>query len=136
MALTEATPRNRTVLAAGPKAKVTLSGTVMAGDLIGYSGGWVRAKATVGTAIQAVFVALEAGVSGGEIEVAREAVISGFTGGTPGAPLYLEEGAGAGGGYTETEPTTLGDVNTVIGGVMSATQVGVAISARPGSTHS
>src|SRR3990170_8888246 len=106
MALTEGSPRKRTVDAIGPKFKLTLSGTVIAGDLIGYSSGWKRALATVGTAIQTKLIALEGGVSGDVIEVCREAVIGGFTGGTVGALVYNEEGAGVGGGYTETAPST------------------------------
>ena len=133
MALTEATPRKRVVTAIGPKFKVALSGTVIAGDLIGYSSGWKRALATVGTAIQSKLIALEGGVSGDTIEVCREAVIDGFTGGTVGGLLYLEEGAGVGGGYTETAPATTGDVNTIIGYILTATSVFAAPSVRAGS---
>ena len=133
MPLTEASPRNRTVTAAGPKFKITLAGTCIAGDLLGYSSGWKRALATVGTAIQAKLIALEGGVSGDVIEVCREAVIDGFTSGTAGGLLYLEEGAGVGGGYTETAPATTGDVNTIIGYILSATAVFAAPSVRAGS---
>ena len=133
MALTEATPRKRVVTAAGPKFKITLSGTCIAGDLLGYSSGWKRALATVGTAIQGKLIALEGGVSGDVIEVCREAVIDGFTSGTAGGLLYLEEGAGVGGGYTETAPTTTGDVNTIIGYILNATAVFAAPSVRAGS---
>jgi len=133
MALTEASPRDRIVTAAGPKFKVTLSGTVLAGDAIGYATGWKRALATVGTAIQPKLIALESGVSGDVIEVSREAVIAGFSGGTVGGLVYLEEGAGVGGGYTETAPATTGDVNTIIGYILSATEIYVAPSVRAGS---
>jgi len=134
MALTEASPRNRTVKAVGPKFKVTLSGTVAAGDVLGYNSGWVRALATVGTAIQGKLIACESGVSGDVIECTREAFISGFTSGTVGGLVYVEEGAGVGGGYTETAPATTGDVNTIIGYVISATEIYVAPSTRAGST--
>lgn len=133
MALTEASPRNRTIRAAGLKFKVTLSGTVAAGDAIGYASGWKRALATVGTAIQGKLIALEAGVSGDVIEVTTAAFIDGFSGGTAGGLLYVEEGAGVGGGYTETAPATTGDVNTIIGYVLSATEVYAAPSTRAGS---
>ena len=133
MALTEASPRNRTVRAAGPKFKITLAGTCVAGDALGHSSGWKRALATVGTAIQAKLIALEGGVSGDTIEVCREAVIDGFTSGTAGGLVYLEEGAGVGGGYTETAPSTTGDVNTIIGYILSATKVYAAPSVRAGS---
>lgn len=134
MALTEASPRNRNVIAIGPKFKITLAGTVIAGDCVGYSSGWKRALATVATAIQTKLIALEGGVSGDVIEVTREAVISGFTGGTPGGLAYNEEGTGVGGGYTETAPATTGDVNTIIGYILSATEILVAPSVRAGST--
>lgn len=133
MALTEASPRSRNVIAIGPKFKLTLSGTVIAGDLIGYSSGWKRALATTGTAIQGKLVALEGGVSGDVIEVCAAAVISGFTGGTAGGLAYLEEGAGVGGGWTETAPSTTGDVNTILGYILSATEIFVTPSTRAGS---
>lgn len=134
MALTEASPRQRNVIAITAKFKLTLSGTVIAGDCIGYSSGWKRALATVATAIQTKLIALEGGNSGDVIEVAREAIISGFTGGTPGGLVYNEEGAGDGGGYTETAPITVGDVNTILGHILSATEILAAPSVRAGST--
>ncbi len=133
MALTEATPRRRIVKEVGAKFPITLSGTVVAGDAIGYASGWVRALATVGTAIDMELVALEDGDSGDVIEVAAAAVIGGFTGGTPGGPAYNEEGAGVGGGYTETAPSTTNDVNTIIGRILSATEIFVNPSVRAGS---
>ena len=133
MALTENASRARNVTAIGPKFKVTLSGTVLPGDCIGYSSGWKRALATVGTAIQTKFIALEGGVSGDVIEVCAEAVIGGFTAGTVGGLVYNEEGAGVGGGYTETAPSTGGDVNTILGYILSATEIYVAPSVRAGS---
>jgi hypothetical protein len=123
MALTEATSRKRVITAAGPKFKITLAGTVIAGDCVGYASGWKRALATVGTAIVTRLIALEGGVSGDVIEVTATAVISGFTGGTPGGALYNEEGAGVGGGYTETAPATAGDVNVIIGRILAADTV-------------
>jgi len=134
MALTEATPRNRIVNAIGPKFKIVLSGTVTAGDCVGYASGWKRALATVGTAIQTKLIALEDGVSGDTIEVCREAVISGFTAGTVGGLVYNEEGAGVGGGFTETAPATVGDVNTILGYILTADSIYVAPSTRAGST--
>ena len=133
MALTEASPRNRTIIAIGPKFKITLAGTCIAGDALGYATGWKRALATVGTAIQTKLIALEGGVSGDVIEVTREAVITGFTLGTPGGLVYNEEGAGVGGGYTETAPVTGGDVNTILGYILAADTILVAPSTRAGS---
>ena len=130
-ALTEASPRSRNVTAIGPKFKLLLSGTVLAGDLIGNSSNtWVRAKATTGTAIQARFIALEPGDSGDIIEVCENAVVSGFTAATIAVPIYLEEGSGVGGGYTETVPSTSGDVKTPIGFSLTATELYVNPSAN------
>jgi hypothetical protein len=134
MALTEATPRSRNVIAIGTKFKVTLAGTVIAGDLIGYASGWKRALATTGTAIVSRFVALQGGVSGDVIEVACEAVVSGFSGGSPGGAVYNEEGAGVGGGYTESAPATGGDVNVILGYILSASEVHLLLGARADST--
>lgn len=134
MALTEASPRNRTIKDASGKCRITLAGTVSAGDILGYSSGWKRALATVGTAIQGKLVALESGVSGDEIVAALQAHIAGFTGGTPGGLVYVEEGSGPGGGYTEIAPSTTGDVNTIIGYILSATEIIVAPSTRAGTT--
>ena len=133
MALTEGTPRSRNVIAIGPKFKITLAGTVIAGDCLGYATGWKRALATAGTAIQGKLIALQGGVSGEVIEVTREAVISGFTLGTPGGLVYNEEGAGVGGGYTETAPVTGGDVNTILRYILAADTIIVAPSTRAGS---
>ena len=130
MALTEASPRERNVTEIGSKFKVTLAGTVIAGDCIGYSSGWKRAKATTGTAIQTRLVALQGGVSADVIEVANQAVISGFTGAAAGALVYNEEGSGVGGGYTETVPSTSGDVATPIGRTLSATEILVTPDTR------
>ena len=41
---------------------ITLAGTVVLGDALGYSSGWKRALATVGTAIQGELIALQNGV--------------------------------------------------------------------------
>jgi len=133
MALTEASPRRRIVKAVAEKFKLTLSGTVTAGDAIGYASGWKRALATVGTAIQSKLIALEDGVSGDVIEVTTAAIIGGFSGGTPGGLAYNEEGAGVGGGYTETAPSTTNDVNTILGYVLSASEIFVGPSTRAGS---
>ncbi len=133
MALTEASPINRIVTAAGPKFPVVLSGDVNAGDLIGYSSGWKQALATVGTAIQSRFVALESGLSGDTIEVTAEAIVSGFTGGTLGGAVYSAEGT-SNGEYTETAPATGSDVNTILGYIVSATTVHVRPGMRADST--
>lgn len=100
--------------------QVTLAGTVKKGDAVGYSSGWQRALATVGTAIQIMGVAAEDGVSGDIITIFMGPTIVGgsrFSGATLGAALYVAEGTDSG-EYTETAPTTTGDCNTVCGYVI------------------
>jgi hypothetical protein len=102
--------------------KITLSGTVVTGDILGYSSGWKRALATTGTAIQGLLIAMENGVSGDEISACRGCVLEGarLSGGTAGAVLYVAEGSDNG-KYTETKPTTAGDCDTAVGFMLTAT---------------
>lgn len=101
---------------------VTLAGTVTRGDVLGYSGGWVRALATVGSTVQGTLVALEDGVSGDVIQAARGVVMADrLTGMTPGGVLYVAEGS-LNGQYTETKPSTTNDVTTPVGFSLSATE--------------
>ena len=51
--------------------KITLAEACKAGDILGYSSGWTRALATVGTAIQARLVAGEDGANGDVITAYR-----------------------------------------------------------------
>ena len=104
---------------------ITLAGTVKVGDAIGWSSGRVRALATVATAIQLRCVAGEDGVSGQRIKAYfGKTSISGsrFSGGTAGSALYVAEGTDNG-KYTETIPSTSGDCTTVVGYVVSASEV-------------
>jgi hypothetical protein len=121
MALTEATA-GRTINDAAMPVRVTLAEACKKGDLLGYSSGWKRALATVGTAIQAKLIAGEDGASGDVITAYSTALVSGFTGGTPGGALYAAEGTSYG-CYTESAPVTTGDCNTIIGLIVSATEV-------------
>lgn len=123
MALTEGTA-GRTISEVAQPVRVTLADTCKRGDILGYSSGWKRALATVGTAIQGKLVAGEDGAVGDIITAYSSAFIIGFTGATPGGALYAAEGgAGNAGTYTESAPATTGDCNTIIGLIMSATEV-------------
>ncbi|MFC1914371.1 hypothetical protein ACFLXF_03770 [Chloroflexota bacterium] len=113
--------------------KITLAEACKAGDILGYSSGWKRALATVGTAIQGRVVAGEDGASGDEITAYRRAVVSGYSGGTAGNPVYVAEGTDYG-KVTETAPSTSGDCDTVIGYVASATVVALEPGSRADST--
>ena len=121
MALTEPTT-GRIIKDVSLPVRITLAEACKAGDILGYSSGWKRALATTGTAIQGELVAGEAGAIGDVIVAYREAIISGFTGGTPGGSVYVAEGT-AYGEYTETAPSTTGDCNTIIGVITAATEI-------------
>ena len=105
-------------------ATVKAVGAVTKGDALGFSGGWKRALATVGTAIQMRCIAAEDGVDGQEINVYFEqATMEGrISGATAGGALYVAEGT-SNGMYTQTAPTTTGDANTIVGYALTATKV-------------
>lgn len=106
-------------------ANITLAGAAKLGDTIGWSAGWKRALATVGTAIQLRCVAGEDGATGQRIKVYfGKTTISGsrFSGGTAGSALYVAEGT-SNGKYTETAPSDTGDCNTIVGYVLSDNEV-------------
>ena len=113
--------------------RITLAEDVKAGDVLGYSSGWKRALATVGTAIQARLVAGEDGASGDVITAYRRAVVSGYSDGTAGNPVYVAEGTDYG-KVTETKPTTSGDCDTIIGYMVSATVAALEPGSRADST--
>ena len=113
--------------------RITLAEAVKTGDILGYSSGWKRALATVGTAIQGRLVAGEDGASGDVITAYRRAVVSGYSGGTDGNAVYVAEGTDYG-QITETAPTTSGDVNTLIGYLASATVAALEPGSRTDST--
>ena len=112
---------------------VTLAEACKAGDVLGYSSGWKRALATVGTAIQGRVVALRAGASGEEVPVSANPVVGGYTGATAGNYVYVAEGTDYG-KITETAPTTTGDCNVIIGVALSATKVMFFLNSRADST--
>ena len=113
--------------------KITLAEACKAGDVLGYSSGWKRALATVGTAIQGRLVAGEDGASGDVITAYRRAVVGGYSGGTAGNAVYVAEGTDYG-KITETKPTTSGDCDTVAGYMVSATAGALEPGSRDDST--
>ncbi len=112
--------------------KITLAEASKAGDVLGYSSGWKRALATVGTAIQGRLVAGEDGDNGDVITAYRRAVVGGYSGGTPGNAAYVAEGTDYG-KITETKPTTSGDCDTIIGYMVSATVAALEPGSRADS---
>lgn len=117
----------------GPQApKVTLAEACKRGDILGYSSGWKKALATVGTAIQGRLVALADGAIGDVIPVSHIAVVGGYTGATAGSPVYVDESTNSG-KVTQTAPSTSGDCNTIIGIALSATEVLFFLNSRADS---
>jgi hypothetical protein len=125
---------NRQILwSPGPQApNVTLAGTVTRGDILGHSTGWKAALATAGSVIQGRLVALADGVSGDVIPAAHIAVVGGYSGATPGNPVYVDEGSNNG-MVTQTIPTHQGDATTVIGIALSATEILFFLNSRADS---
>ena len=111
----------RTVEAAGPVFKITLTGAVYTGDLIGDSSGWVQADSDAGTAIPAFIVAMEDGAAADVINATCTAVITSVTGATATNPVYC---SGTAGETTETAPGS-GD-DQVVGVSLSSTSILVA----------
>lgn len=106
-------------------AEILLKDTVVKGDILGYSDGWKRALATVGsTLIQGRCIAAEPGDSGDKIKAYFGFVImtGRFTGGTDDASLYVAESTDDG-QFTETAPSTTGDANKKVGVVIDAVTV-------------
>ncbi len=103
-----------------PVAHVQLAEDCEVGDVLGFHDGYKRALATSGSVIQGKYVALEMGLEGEEIEVSKNAVVVGYTGGTPGALIYVAEGTDYG-KIIDTRPTDSGDAGTVIGVMVSTT---------------
>jgi hypothetical protein len=118
----------------GPRIKLTVADDVQRGDVLGYSSGWKRALATVGSVVQARYVALDTALSGSVIEVAREAVLQGarFSGAAIDGVVYVGEGATAG-RYTQTAPSTSGDAKTPIGRAIAADRLHIRCQSEPDS---
>lgn len=112
-----------TVLApTGVVTKVTLNGTVSAGDLIGYDGtGYVQADANATASIRAQYVALEAGVDNDVIRATDKARLS-TTGLTAGAFVFASATAG---GLTATDPGSATAFPQVLGLAKSTTEIDV-----------
>lgn len=110
MAFTDSAAGATRVDGAAPEFRVAAGEAWNAGDIIGYSGGWVRASG----AIRPVCVALTS-ASNGEADrrVALCAVASGgrYSGGTAGSVLYLSDTAGQ---VSESAGTTTYPVGRVV----------------------
>jgi hypothetical protein len=114
------------------KGWVTLADNCLKGDLLGYSSGWKRALATVGSVVQSKCVALMDGLSGDKIAVCFDTVRLGgrLSGMTIGNPIYCAEGT-AKGQYTETAPSTSGDVNKIVGYSIAVDEAIICPMSRP-----
>lgn len=110
--------------------RAVCAATIAAGQLVGLdaSGNLVLADADAATPIEAVGVALTAGVSGNTIGVAQDAQLKNtawsFAVGSAGK-LWL---SGTAGGMTTTRPTTATNLVQAVGRSLSATRVIVRIT--------
>ena len=111
-------------------AGLTLTEACEIGDLLDKDG--ALALATTGTATPAAVVALAAGAIGDVVPVSKDPVIKGVTGATAGNSIYLAEGT-SDGKYTETAPSTTGDVNTIIGWSLDANTIQFDLHSRADS---
>lgn len=98
MALTDNSTRSRVIKQGICPVKVTLTDTCSVGDLIGFdsvtSGAWERADAN-GKVYADLIAGEDCDTSGNEITCFRMAVVSGFTDGTAGQPIYLSDTVGS-----------------------------------------
>ena len=118
------------------EALITLAGTAKIGDALGWSSGWKRSLATVGSLIPLRCVAGDDGASGQRIKAYfGKTLVSGsrFSGGTAGNTLYVAEGSDSG-KYTETAPSRSGDINTRAGYMLSANEGVILPNRREDST--
>ncbi|MBM2832790.1 MAG: hypothetical protein HW414_1842 [Dehalococcoidia bacterium] len=111
---------------------VVLAEACKVGDVLGYSSGWKRALATVSSVIQGRLVALRGGATGESVPVSANPVVGGYTGATPGNPVYVAEGTDNG-KITETIPATTNDATTVVGIALTATEVMFFLNSRADS---
>ncbi len=106
------------------EAEITLAGAAKVGDAIGWSSGWKRALGTTGSVVHMRCVAKDNGSTGQKIKAYFGKVSlrgTRFSGGTAGAALYVAESTDNG-KYTETLPSTTGDITTKVGYMVSANE--------------
>ncbi len=115
-----------TIIYGEAPAIITLAGTTKKGDGLGYSGGWQRALGTTAGVIAMRAVAGEDGVSGQTIVAYfGKCVLGGrFSGATANGAVYVAEGTAAG-QYTQTAPSTSGDLTIRVGVALNATELAV-----------
>lgn len=100
---------------------VVLAEACVEGDILGYSTGWKKANGTAATIIQGRLVAMKGGGIGDTVPVSTDCVVRGYTGGTAGGVIYVDYTTS--GLVTDTISTTPTDANTVIGILLSATDI-------------
>jgi hypothetical protein len=127
--------KGRTVISSGRSpepGRVVLAEACKGGDVLGYSSGWKRALATTGSVVQGRFIALKDGAVGEEIPVSPDPVVGGYSGATPGNPVYAAEGTDNG-KVTDTAPNTTNDANKIIGYALTSTTIQFCTLARADS---
>ena len=114
---------NREILESSQSVIITLAELVMNGDVLGYSGGWVRSAHA--SSEHPLLIALDDGPSGGEIRASQMAVVKVITTsgnvGTAGTVVALNDSGNyvaAGGGLPD-----VGVIATIGSDSLSATMV-------------
>jgi len=125
-------PRDPIIEAGFQPTHVTLGGAEATvykpGELIGYSGGWVKADAAAG--IEAHYIVGQAGVAGEQITVYRSVnLIDWDEPFTPGSRIWLSRTTP--GGWTHTMPSTTGDLIQCLGVASSASQAQLNCQGSP-----
>lgn len=106
--------------------KLTLNGTVAQGDLLAHDGtNWVKADADAATYLYAQWIAMEAGVSGDEIQACKKCTL--FDDDAPYTADAAYYASGTAGGITATRPATAGDLIQVVGRGVSTKRVALEV---------
>jgi len=106
--------------------KLTLHGTAAQGDLLAHDGtGWVKADADAAAYLYAQWIAMEAGVSGGEIQACKKCTL--FDDDAPYTADAAYYASGTAGAITATRPATDGDLVQVVGRGVSTKRAALEI---------
>ncbi len=135
MALTDAQSGGKILDSSFP-VEITLAGTAVKGDALGYDSGWKRALSTAGSVVQARCVAGMDGKTGDKIVAffGKTRIGGRISAATVGAEVYVAEGTDNG-KYTETAPSTQNDSTKIVGIAVSATEILVDPNANADSLH-
>ena len=119
-----------------PKYDLELSQDVTRGAIVGWRFGWRKATARAADRTMLEYIALEGGLVGQTIQVAREAVMVApaiVGGGDANTLVYVSPAVGFEGTLTTTKPTGTGDTDAPIGVMLRPGRIHVTCQHRPDS---